>query len=149
MGRLVPVNIDAALPVVRHTPERLIESGFAAWWAAPRGAEGHDVRPPGPTASVSRPVRVGLGPTFEEDGALVVAVWWEAVEHPRLFPAFDGGFELRAAGQETELRLVGSYEPPLGMLGRFADGVVGHRLVTSSLAALLAAAAERLAAAAA
>lgn len=146
LTRRVPVKIDAAIAVLKKTPERLIGSEFAASWMAPEGAETLGVELPG-GVHISRDVRVGLGPVFQEDDAFVLAVWWEAAEHPQLFPTFDGGFELRAAGDETELCLVGSYEPPLGALGRFADGVVGHRLVTASLDALLASAAERLAAA--
>lgn len=146
IARLVPVHIEAAIEVVKHAPERLIGADFAASWMAPDGAENLSVDLPG-GVHLSREVRVGFGPVFQEDDAFVVAVWWEAAEHPQLFPTFDGGFEARAVGDETELRLVGSYAPPLGALGRFADGVVGNRLVTASLEALLNTAAERLAAA--
>jgi hypothetical protein len=127
-----------SVEMARRVPE------FAASWLAPDGAERLSVDLPG-GLHVSRHVRVGFGPVFQEDDAFVVPVWWEAAEHPHLFPTFDGGFEVRPADDETELRLVGSYEPPLGALGRFADGVVGHRLVTASLDALLGSAVERLA----
>jgi hypothetical protein len=33
--------------------------------------------------------------------------------------------------------LVGSYRPPLGPVGAFADAIVGQRLVVASLEALL------------
>ena len=145
MARRVPVGIEAAVDILKHASERLIAADFAASWMAPDGAETLAIDLPG-GMHVSREVRVGLGPVFQEDDAFVVAVWWEAAEHPQLFPTFDGGFEVRPAGDDTELRLVGSYEPPLGPFGRFADGVVGHRLVTASLDALLASASERLAA---
>lgn len=147
IARRVPVPLEAAVDVLKHASERLIGADFAAYWMAADRAEMLGIDLPG-GLHVSQEVRVGLGPVFEEDGAYVVAVWWEAAEHPHLFPTFDGGFEVRGAGGATELRLVGSYEPPLGALGRFADGVVGHRLVAASLDALLASAAERLAAAA-
>jgi hypothetical protein len=74
-------------------------------------------------------------------------VWWEAAGHPYLFPTFDGALEVRHLGDETELRLVGSYQPPLGHFGYFADGLIGHPVVTASLESVLAEAAERLAAA--
>ncbi len=46
--------------------------------------------------------------------------------------------ELRPDGDEaTDVRLVGSYEPPLGTLGRFADGLAGHKVVVASPEALL------------
>ena len=147
MTRRVPVQVDAAIAVLKQTPECLVGSEFKASWMAPDGAETLGVELPG-GVHITRDVRVGLGPVFQEDDVFVLAVWWEAAEHPQLFPTFDGGFELRASGDATELSLVGSYEPPLGALGRFADGVVGHRLVTASLDAFLDSAAERLAAAA-
>lgn len=96
---------------------------------------------------VAREVRVGYGPFLEDEGVVALPVWWEDSEHPELFPTFDGGLELRATdGGETELVLVGSYQPPFGAFGRFADGVLGHRIVTASLEAFLDAAAERLSA---
>ena len=70
---------------------------------------------------------------MEEDGAVVLPVWWEDAEYPDLFPTFDGGLELHADGQGTALRLVGSYQPPLGLLGRFGDGLAGHQIVMASL----------------
>ncbi|HKY77174.1 MAG TPA: hypothetical protein VJS45_13595 [Acidimicrobiia bacterium] len=148
IARRVPVGIEAAVDVLKHGSERLIGADFAASWMVTDGSETLGIDLPG-GMHVSREVRVGFGPVFQDDDAFVLAVWWEAAEHPQLFPTFDGGFEVRAAGDATDLRLVGSYEPPLGALGRFADGVVGHRLVAASLDALLDSAAERLIAAAA
>ena len=144
--RRVPVGIEAAVHILKHAPERLLGADFATSWIVSDGPETLGIDLPG-GMHVSREVRVGFGPAFQEEDAFVLAVWWEAAEHPQLFPTFDGGFEVRAAGDATELRLVGSYEPPLGALGRFADGVIGHRLVTASLDALLTSAAERLVAA--
>lgn len=85
---------------------------------------------------------------MEEEGAVVLPVWWEDAEHPDLFPTFDGGLELRADGRGTALGLVGSYEPPLGLLGRFGDGLAGHRIVMASLNEFLADVAALLTAAA-
>jgi hypothetical protein len=93
---------------------------------------------------IVREVRVGFGPLLEDEGVMAVPVWWEDAEHPELFPTFDGGLELRSASEGTELCLVGSYQPPLGAFGRFADGVVGHRIVAASLEAFLSAVAERM-----
>ena len=63
-----------------------------------------------------------------------------------MFPTFDGGIELRPNGDDaTELGLLGSQEPPLGAVGRFADGLAGHRVVIASLEALLDDIAARLA----
>ena len=145
LARRVPVGIDAAVDVLRHGAHRLVGPELAAPWAATAGPSALGVDLGG--VHLTREVRIGFGPAFEEDGTFAVSVWWEAAERPHLFPTFDGALEVRRHGDGTELRLVGSYEPPLGPVGRFADGVFGHRVVMASLDALLTRAAERLAAA--
>jgi hypothetical protein len=146
IARRIPVDIAAAAGILRQTPDRLIGPEFPASWIATGNRSLNVVLPGG--FQLTREVRVGFGPIFEEEDGLAVTVWWEAKAHPHLFPTFDGALEVRRLDDETELRLVGSNEPPLGPIGRFADGVVGHRVVAASLEALLAGAADRLAAAA-
>lgn len=150
IARRVPVGIEAASAVLREGADRLIGPEFPAPWAASGAHHTLGIEFPG-GVRLTREVHLGTGPVFEEDDGVAVAVWWEAAEHPHLFPTFDGALEVRPAGDgttESELRLAGSYAPPLGRIGRFADGLVGHRVVTASLEALLAGAAERLVAAA-
>lgn len=134
--RYVPISVDRAVAIVEADPQRLVEPH------AGRQTDGQvraDLRVEFPGGgSVTRSARVGFGPLMEEDGAVVLPVWWEDAEHPDLFPTFDGGLELRADGRGTALRLVGSYAPPLGMLGRFGDGLAGHRIVMTSLNEFLA-----------
>jgi hypothetical protein len=126
--RRVPVAAAFAIAALETGPHRILGSRLGPVWTT---------RAPG-TARVSREVRLGVGPVFEDEGAIVVPVWWEDADHPRLFPTFDGGIELRPREDDaTEVRLVGSYEPPLGTIGRFADGLAGHKVVIASLEALL------------
>lgn len=130
-----PVDLVRRLPVAAAF-------SVAALEAAPRRILGSRLGPARAERSlgggVTREVRIGVGPLLEDEGAVVLPLWWEAAEHPRLFPTFDGGIELRPDGDDaTEVRLVGSYEPPLGTFGRFADGLAGHRVVIASLEALL------------
>src|SRR5688500_12212807 len=89
IGRL-PAPFDAVAAVLADRP-----------WAA---FTGHPSNPPvvveltGP-ASLSRAVRLGWGRSFvDHDGAFTLPVWWEAKDHPGLFPTFDGGLEARPAG---------------------------------------------------
>ena len=148
MVRRVAIGLDAAVQVLRNAPDRLIGSRFAAP-SAPAGGFGLlAVDLPG-GMHIAREVRIGCGPLLQEDDAVTLPVWWEAAEHPQLFPTFDGGLGVRGVDDETELCLVGSYQPPLGPIGRFANGVAGHRVVTASLETFLTGVAERLAAAAA
>ncbi|MGA2761185.1 MAG: SRPBCC family protein [Candidatus Cybelea sp.] len=55
----------------------------------------------------------------------------------RGFPPFGATLTVRAAGENTELVLEGSYEPPGGAAGRFFDRVVGRKLAARTLDALL------------
>jgi hypothetical protein len=144
LARSVPVAVDVAVAVLQRDPRGVIGSGLRA--AAVDGETYTDlgVEVLG-GRRVGRDVRVGLGPLLDDDGVVGLPVWWEDADSPELFPTFDGGFELRAVPGGTELRLVGSYQPPLGTLGRFADNLVGHRIVIGSLERLLSSAATRLA----
>jgi len=142
LARRVPVPLHTAIAIFSGDPGRVIGSHVSApvdgVTYTDVGVEVLGVR------RVTRHVRVGFGPVLAEDAVVAVPLWWEAAEHPELFPTFDGGIELWPAAGGTELRLVGSYQPPLGSVGRFADTLVGHRIVTASLERLLSCAADRL-----
>jgi hypothetical protein len=68
---------------------------------------------------------------------------WRAVDHARLFPVFRGSLTVWS-GETTTLRLTGTYEPPLGVVGRFGDGVLGHRVARHAMENYLAALARRI-----
>lgn len=55
----------------------------------------------------------------------------------RGFPSFGATLTVRPAGEETELVLEGSYEPPGGVIGRLFDRVVGEELAARTMDALL------------
>jgi hypothetical protein len=142
----MPVTVAIAL--LGHDPHRFIGSHIGAPW---NGTALH-----GDLAvalfggrQATREVSIGVGPLLEDEDedAVAIPLWWQAADHPQLFPTFDGGIELRGDEDGTELRLVGSYRPPLGAIGRFANDVVGHRVVMMSLEQFLTAVAERLGAA--
>lgn len=140
--RHVPVPVAVAVALLQRDPHRVIGSQFGAPW---NGRVLHaDLAFELFGGEVAREVLVGIGPLIEDEDALALPLWWQAAEHPQLFPTFDGGIELRGGEHGTELRLVGSYRPPLGVVGRFADGVVGQRVVMTSLERFLTAVAERL-----
>ena len=146
LRRDVPVAVGRAVAILDAAPQRVVGSRRDGFWA---GAEAHAILGAHllPGTLVTRPVRIGFGPLLEEDDARVLPVWWEDDEHPHLFPTFDGGLEFRGDHEGTELRLVGSYEPPLGAIGRFVDDFAGHRFVLASLEAFLDEIRVRLAAA--
>lgn len=55
----------------------------------------------------------------------------------RGFPSFGATLTVQPAGEETELVLEGSYEPPGGFAGRIFDSVVGRKLAAHTMDALL------------
>jgi hypothetical protein len=139
----VAVPLEAAVAVLERAPESIVGSELGAPWTGPGAHSELGVELPG-GRYVARQVRIGLGRILEDEDALALPLWWQDAEHPQLFPTFDGGLELRRAGDATELRLIGSYQPPLGVVGRFGDGLLGRRLVMASLERFLTAAAARL-----
>lgn len=143
LARRVPVATDVAVAILESVPEQVLGSSADEPAASPEAlADLHAGLPVG--TPITRHVRIGFGHLVVDDGALALPVWWEDAEHPHLFPTFDGGLEVRADDGGTEMRLVGSYEPPLGAFGRFADGIAGHRLVLRSLETFLEDVASRL-----
>ena len=144
--RRLPVRAGVAVALLQDAPEQVLGSQLAGTWDGIHGGLGPELVA---GRHLRREVRIGFGPLIEDDDVLVLPVWWEDADFPHLFPVFDGGLELREDGDATEVRLVGSYQAPLGALGRFADSLVGQHVVMASLETFLTSAADRLTAAAA
>lgn len=126
------------------------------WWVAcaeMRIDAGSVVRPAldevrvefGRGSSMGRTVELELG-SFEHGSEIArLPLRWFAKEHTGLFPTMDGELRLSDVGPaETELRLVGEYEPPLGALGAVADRMAGHRVAERSARDFLEGVADRL-----
>jgi hypothetical protein len=59
---------------------------------------------------------------------------WHAIDHPHLFPVFEGTLGLEPAERGgTILRMTGSYEPPIGPVGAVGDSVMRHRVARQSI----------------
>jgi hypothetical protein len=99
----------------------------------------------GSGTSVHQMVDVQLGVPRSVTGGLVLPVRWEATGRELLLPAFAGELEVLAGPPGVRLRLHGTYTVPLGAVGKFGDGVIGHRLARRSLADLLERLTRRLA----
>lgn len=112
-----------------------------------------ELRIPVGRSTVGRPVdaHVGqmrmVGPSQGlSPRSLEIPVQWRAAEHARLFPSMTGTLRITRAGpDEIELRLLGSYTPPLGPLGELGDRVAGHDAAAASLRQVLVDVAGRLA----
>ena len=94
---------------------------------------------------MTRKVQAEVGPRVRADHGIRVPLRWHAEQHPRWFPELDAELRLVPVGEATtELRLVGTYEPPLGALGALGDRVAGHRLAETALREFLTGVAQRL-----
>lgn len=59
---------------------------------------------------------------------------WKSKRSPGLFPAMTGSLLAYAlAPRETQLEFVGSYDPPLGVLGDAIDAIALHRIAEESV----------------
>lgn len=92
------------------------------------------------TAAVQE-VSVEVGPP-EDSGYFPLS--WVPTGHAKLLPTFHGVLRLVPDGDESCLSISGGYRPPLGSVGAFGDGLIGHRLAVRVLDTLLATLATRL-----
>jgi hypothetical protein len=95
----------------------------------------------GAGASVHQQVALELAASRSTETGLVQPLSWQATGRGRMLPRFDGTLELSPVRAGTCVRLVGTYTVPLGTVGRFGDGVIGHRLARRAMTELV----ERLA----
>ncbi len=120
---LPPVTVrDAVMHVMRAIGERdepYRDITLAIGLSGPGNAQ---VRVPIDTTVSNRPGRWETG------------IHLEAKQHERLFPTFDGTLSVTPdGGNESELWLQGSYEPPGGLLGKGLDATVFHGVAENSL----------------
>lgn len=93
--------------------------------------------PLGKEGSVSRAAAVTLGMSEWEDNHFRVPITVNAVERERWFPTFTGELEADEVGVgDTRLRLTGTYELPLGVLGRASGRAGADKLARASLYSL-------------
>lgn len=63
-----------------------------------------------------------------------IEIEWEAAKMPRLFPFMKAElFIYPLTATETQLDLVGNYEPPLGLVGTVLNSAVGYRIAQASV----------------
>ena len=103
---------------------------------------------PNPTAiiiaGVCRDVVVTLDDALADGERIIVPLSWHAAEHPKLFPTFLGELIADAWLAGTRLTMAGTYWVPLGVIGRFGDGLIGRRLAHEALRDVVAGAAARI-----
>ena len=104
-------------------------------WADVAYREGEHLRARvGPSAGLAREVKLEIGIAEIHAYGLVYPVQWTAAEAALLFPDLTADLILASRGtHETELTLKGTYQPPLGALGKLADRTVLHRVAEATV----------------
>lgn len=126
-GSLIEVE-DALLATVDLVPE----------WAEHAYRNGEDMRvrigPRTEQSAIAKKVRLQIGSASRGNGAKTFPLYWEAVGTPGLFPKMTGDLVLAPVGSNlTQVKLRGSYEPPLGAAGKTLDRYVFHRFAEASV----------------
>ena len=81
-------------------------------------------------------IRIKLYEEFENktNKKMTVHLEWQATGQPGFFPVMNARLEVYPiTNSETQLDFHGEYEPPLGVLGKALDAVVGHRIAEASV----------------
>ncbi len=130
--------IQIGKPIAAVAPR--FQSFFASFsvWAESAYRDGEELRASisigkSPT-TVAKTVRMRVGDPVTQEAETTVPVVWEATGATSLFPKMEGSLILADIGPDhTQLAFRGTYEPPLGALGRALDKVLMHRLAESSV----------------
>lgn len=90
------------------------------------------------TALIGRRVHVSLGAAYARgDGSVMPLSWWAASPR-RLFPTLDADLEIMPMGpDQVMLKLMGRYQPPLGVIGRGLDRLILHRIAEACVRSFL------------
>jgi hypothetical protein len=135
------IRIPLPVAQVRH---RLFVAVNALWQQVAEAAydEGEEllsrVGPFGPVPGLSKAVTVHVGKVRDRGEGFVMPLRWSATGPTELFPVMEADLEIAPLGaDESQLRLSGSYDPPLGPVGRQLDRLLLHQLAEATVRALL------------
>jgi hypothetical protein len=86
----------------------------------------------------AKEIEIVLGRPRGRSGSVIIPMDWKATGVGALFPVMSGDLVLQPLGHQlVQVTFRGSYEPPLGALGRLLDRAVLHRLAEASAKAFL------------
>jgi len=85
-------------------------------------------------AGVAKTVRMRVGEPISGEETLRLPVTWEAAGATSLFPEMSADMIFSAVGDDlTQVKFQGTYEPPLGSVGRLLDRAMLHRVAEASV----------------
>ncbi len=107
-------------------------------WADVAYRDGEELRTRvGPSqGNIAKEVRLEIGAPEIHRAGLIYPISWSATGAELLFPRLDADLTLSHDGPgATAIALNGTYEPPLGPLGRVVDRIVLRRVAESTVKA--------------
>lgn len=135
--------IHIPLPVAQ-VRDRLLRGVPNIWQEAAAAAydEGEDllsrVGPFGPVPGLSKAVSVQVSNARIRGEGVVVQLRWSASGPTELFPVMEADLEIAPLGaNQSQLGFSGSYDPPLGSVGRQLDRLLLHQLAEATVRAML------------
>ena len=83
--------------------------------------------------------------TIDRETLFVRPIAWRAASANRLFPTLTADLEIEAVnGTAIRFALVGSYRPPVSVVGEAADRLIGHHIAEAVVRTFLEGVAERM-----
>lgn len=135
--------IHVPMPIAQ-VRQRLLVAVSGLWQQVASAAydEGEEllsrVGPFGPVPGLSKAVSVHVGEVRDRGEGFVMPLQWSATGPTELFPVMYADLEIAPLGeQQSQLRLSGSYDPPMGSFGKRLDKLLLHQLAESTVRALL------------
>lgn len=130
------IEVDVGLATVEKSLDAV--RGNLAEWADVAYRNGEDLRAKVGSGPLAKEVDLVIGIAEIHSFGLVYPIHWTATEAHLLFPVLRADLVLTKHGvNKTRLTLRGTYEPPLGVMGRIADraglGRIAHSTIKSWL----------------
>lgn len=126
-------HVPVSLPEVEKRLDQV--KAHLQEWADVAYREGEELRSRvGPTPTLARSVSLEIGLAEIHRTGLVYPIKWTAHGAGALFPELNADLALSQMGPEmTSISLDGTYEPPLGVVGRVADRMILGRLADATV----------------
>lgn len=134
---LMFIHYSTHVPVGLAEVEKRIDriKGDLKEWADLAYREGEELRSKvGPVEGLAKSVSLEIGVAEIHRSGLVYPIKWTASGASALFPELNADLALSQMGQSmTALSLDGTYEPPLGVVGRMADRMILGRVADATV----------------
>jgi len=97
-----------------------------------------------PASRITKQVELTIGGPAQEGDWLSIPLGWRATGASQLFPVMEGKLTCGPWGLTAKLVFSGTYQPPLGAVGREIDDALMHNVADATIKDFLASVAKRL-----